>query len=198
MPPRVEMTPGLSCAETATVAISRMIMQANFFICANVRRFIGLLFLCSVFPYPLCEVEVVAYENQVQTRQVACFCLRQCFCLNKIQTRHCRKQKRRQILTAFVLDFHSSGYRDSNPGLPTPEAGALTGLRYTPNSNRAHKSNRIFLLFQTSPDFFSLRGNITAPKSYDPDFCNNSYTPKVNYYTKEEARCWKTLFSCGC
>ena len=26
-----------------------------------------------------------------------------------------------------------SGYRDSNPGLPTPEAGALTGLRYTPN-----------------------------------------------------------------
>ena len=26
----------------------------------------------------------------------------------------------------------SSGYRDSNPGPPTPEAGALTGLRYTP------------------------------------------------------------------
>ena len=29
-----------------------------------------------------------------------------------------------------------SGYRDSNPGLPTPEAGALTGLRYTPNSRK--------------------------------------------------------------
>ena len=26
-----------------------------------------------------------------------------------------------------------SGYRDSNPGPPTPEAGALTGLRYIPN-----------------------------------------------------------------
>ena len=30
--------------------------------------------------------------------------------------------------------FNLSGYRDSNPGPPTPEAGALTGLRYTPNN----------------------------------------------------------------
>ena len=26
-----------------------------------------------------------------------------------------------------------SGYRDSNAGPPAPKAGALTGLRYTPN-----------------------------------------------------------------
>ena len=32
--------------------------------------------------------------------------------------------------------FNLSGYRDSNPGPPTPEAGALTGLRYTPNEFR--------------------------------------------------------------
>ena len=35
-----------------------------------------------------------------------------------------------------------SGYRDSNPGPPTPEAGALTGLRYIPNK----MYHRIFLL----------------------------------------------------
>ena len=33
-------------------------------------------------------------------------------------------------LTIFKIE---SGYRDSNPGPPTPEAGALTGLRYIPS-----------------------------------------------------------------
>ena len=28
-----------------------------------------------------------------------------------------------------------SGYQDSNLGPPAPKAGALTGLRYTPNAN---------------------------------------------------------------
>ena len=34
-----------------------------------------------------------------------------------------------------------SGYRDSNPGPPTPEAGALTGLRYTPRQIERKYSN---------------------------------------------------------
>ncbi len=38
----------------------------------------------------------------------------------------------------MVLPFLSfcilSGYLDSNQGPPAPKAGALTGLRYTPNS----------------------------------------------------------------
>ena len=33
------------------------------------------------------------------------------------------------IIKAFFL----SGYQDSNLGPPAPKAGALTGLRYTPN-----------------------------------------------------------------
>ncbi len=32
------------------------------------------------------------------------------------------------------VNLCTSGYRDSNPGPPTPEAGALTGLRYIPNN----------------------------------------------------------------
>ena len=39
--------------------------------------------------------------------------------------------KKENILDECSL-FCLSGYRDSNPGPPTPEAGALTGLRYTP------------------------------------------------------------------
>ena len=45
-----------------------------------------------------------------------------------------RSHKKRSLLgmqRPFMFDF-LSGYRDSNPGPPTPEAGALTGLRYTP------------------------------------------------------------------
>ena len=41
--------------------------------------------------------------------------------------------------------FISSGYRDSNPGPPTPEAGALTGLRYIPN--------RLCLLYTPGHDY---------------------------------------------
>ena len=35
-------------------------------------------------------------------------------------------------MTVSVL-FILSGYLDSNQGPPAPKAGALTGLRYTPN-----------------------------------------------------------------
>jgi hypothetical protein len=38
------------------------------------------------------------------------------------------KKKARHFCRAFV-----SGYQDSNLGPPAPKAGALTGLRYTPN-----------------------------------------------------------------
>ena len=31
--------------------------------------------------------------------------------------------------------FFLSGYQDSNLGPPAPKAGALTGLRYTPNAS---------------------------------------------------------------
>ena len=33
-----------------------------------------------------------------------------------------------------LSNFNPSGYQDSNLGPPAPKAGALTGLRYTPNS----------------------------------------------------------------
>ena len=61
----------------------------------------------------------------------------------------------------MVLPFLSfsilSGYLDSNQGLPAPKAGALTGLRYTPNSRferckgtlffRYGKSMRVIFIF---------------------------------------------------
>ena len=34
----------------------------------------------------------------------------------------------------FLFFSVLSGYQDSNLGPPAPKAGALTGLRYTPNS----------------------------------------------------------------
>ncbi len=34
---------------------------------------------------------------------------------------------------AHFLSIVLSGYQDSNLGPPAPKAGALTGLRYTPN-----------------------------------------------------------------
>ena len=40
------------------------------------------------------------------------------------------------------LLYQPSGYRDSNPGPPTPEAGALTGLRYIPSYTVFSKSCR--------------------------------------------------------
>lgn len=42
-----------------------------------------------------------------------------------------KANKKENVLYERSL-FCLSGYRDSNPGPPTPEAGALTGLRYTP------------------------------------------------------------------
>ena len=39
------------------------------------------------------------------------------------------KKKAIRRMTFFLV----SGYRDSNAGPPAPKAGALTGLRYTPN-----------------------------------------------------------------
>ena len=41
----------------------------------------------------------------------------------------------------YNQNFNLSGYRDSNPGPPTPEAGALTGLRYTPRQIERKYSN---------------------------------------------------------
>ena len=50
---------------------------------------------------------------------------------SKLAARH-KKQKDvfRHLFALSVL----SGYQDSNLGPPAPKAGALTGLRYTPNS----------------------------------------------------------------
>ena len=36
-----------------------------------------------------------------------------------------------------------SGYQDSNLGPPAPKAGALTGLRYTPNLNLIFEERRL-------------------------------------------------------
>ena len=44
----------------------------------------------------------------------------------------CLKKKKVSFITpSFTL---LSGQRDSNPRPPAPKAGALTGLRYTPNA----------------------------------------------------------------
>ena len=40
-----------------------------------------------------------------------------------------RRHENRMISKPLIL----SGYQDSNLGPPAPKAGALTGLRYTPN-----------------------------------------------------------------
>ena len=50
---------------------------------------------------------------------------KKCACKMKMPSDNLRRH--------FSYSCGLSGYRDSNPGLPTPEAGALTGLRYTPN-----------------------------------------------------------------
>ena len=48
-----------------------------------------------------------------------------------------------------------SGYRDSNPGLPTPEAGALTGLRYTPLSmDSSNERTKVKLYFGSCKPFY--------------------------------------------
>ena len=63
--------------------------------------------------------------------------------------------QKRSLLGMQGPDNHfSSGYRDSNPGPPTPEAGALTGLRYTPK----HIAKRISLSIRriTSVPFAAL------------------------------------------
>ena len=44
----------------------------------------------------------------------------------------------------FLLRFVLSGYQDSNLGPPAPKAGALTGLRYTPNSDANIRNNLQF------------------------------------------------------
>ena len=42
--------------------------------------------------------------------------------------------KRRKAFQTILKGFSPlSGYQDSNLGPPAPKAGALTGLRYTPN-----------------------------------------------------------------
>ena len=43
-----------------------------------------------------------------------------------------RKANKKATDRSVALKGSLSGYRDSNSGPPTPEAGALTGLRYTP------------------------------------------------------------------
>ena len=44
----------------------------------------------------------------------------------------------------FLLRFVLSGYQDSNLGPPAPKAGALTGLRSTPNSGANIRNNLQF------------------------------------------------------
>ena len=39
----------------------------------------------------------------------------------------------KKAIRRMTFFFLTSGYRDSNAGPPAPKAGALTGLRYTPN-----------------------------------------------------------------
>ena len=47
-----------------------------------------------------------------------------------------RKANKKATDRSVALKGSLSGYRDSNSGPPTPEAGALTGLRYIPKTCR--------------------------------------------------------------
>ncbi len=46
-----------------------------------------------------------------------------------------KKIVKTQTFDWFQRFFSLSGYQDSNLGPPAPKAGALTGLRYTPNNH---------------------------------------------------------------
>ena len=59
------------------------------------------------------------YYIQTSKRRSRSFCIKNAKKTDDIKNRLLYRKK--------------SGYRDSNPGPPTPEAGALTGLRYIPN-----------------------------------------------------------------
>ena len=52
-----------------------------------------------------------------------------------------RKANKKATDRSVALKGSLSGYRDSNSGPPTPEAGALTGLRYTPRQIERKYSN---------------------------------------------------------
>ena len=54
-----------------------------------------------------------------------------------------RKANKKATDRSVALKGSLSGYRDSNSGPPTPEAGALTGLRYIPKTCR---TNFLFLI----------------------------------------------------
>ncbi len=74
-------------------------------------------------------------------------------------TRACRRQPRpprKQRKTASDAVFLLSGRLDSNQRPPTPEAGALTGLRYTPNNH----------ILKTLISFSSSRGS--GIRTHDP------------------------------
>ena len=67
------------------------------------------------------------------------------------------QQKKTTDIHQSSVEF-SSGYQDSNLGPPAPKAGALTGLRYTPNSGANIKP---FFLF--SKQKRAIRQNQMAP-----------------------------------
>ena len=50
-----------------------------------------------------------------------------------MRSRSIAPNRKRLQKTLQAQDSLSSGYQDSNLGPPAPKAGALTGLRYTPN-----------------------------------------------------------------
>ena len=66
-----------------------------------------------------------------------------------------QKKRQSQKTLSFAIFFNVSGRLDSNQRPPTPEAGALTGLRYTPN--RFASANIMLFLLRCSKKVKFLR-----------------------------------------
>jgi hypothetical protein len=88
---------------------------------------------------------------------------KQC-CLHYVYTDNKKGfQKNSETLATVV-----SGYQDSNLGPPAPKAGALTGLRYTPNYPK------IYLL--------SYRNFVAEREGFEPSVQFNPYVSLANWW----------------
>ena len=69
------------------------------------------------------------------------------------------------------MSFFVSGYEDSNLGPPAPKAGALTGLRYTPNAYCCCKSGAKLQHFFVLTSFLAKKNRKNVFFSFCVIFC---------------------------
>ena len=81
------------------------------------------------------------------------------------------------------LSCVSSGYQDSNLGLPAPKAGALTGLRYIPRRQRRE-------VIQIFIEMKSATASLVVWTGLEPatPCVTGRYSNQLNYHTK--CSCW--------